>query len=275
MKKEKSNISKNELVIPLSDKINILGTTVDPVNMNSAINFILSSNKNKTSGYICVTGVHGVIESYSNKSLQRIHNSSLLTVPDGMPIVWFGKQQGFDQVGRVYGPDLMLEVLKATSTSPDNNLSLSHFFYGSTVKTLESLLDNLKKKFPNLNISGSYSPPFRDLNRSEEKELIETIKICKPDFFWVGLSTPKQELFMSKYHDILDSGIMIGVGAAFDFNAGIKKDAPTWIKNAGFQWMHRMYQEPFRLGKRYIKIVPIFLLLVLLQLLGIKKYKLN
>ena len=140
---------------------------------------------------------------------------------------------------------------------------------------IDSLKNNLIKKFPELRIVGSFCPPFKELSEKEEDNLTKDVNRCKPDFFWVGLSTPKQERFMSKYIEKLNCGIMIGVGAAFDIHAGFQKDAPNWMKEVGLQWLYRLLQEPKRLWRRYMKIVPKFILLASLQCLGLKKFKIE
>ena len=303
-------------------RTNVLGVGVTSLNMGEAVNTLLDARLKRQSGYVCVTGVHGIIESQRDPVLKEIHNRSFLTVPDGMPTVWMGREQGFVHMGRVYGPDLMLKVCEATSTAveggkwdvvsekpPTSNLqpptmdashSFTHFLYGSTPDVLGKLKTNLEKRFPGIQIVGTFSPPFRPLSDDEETELQRIVAACKPDFFWVGLSTPKQERFMfehsssmnveSRKLDVecennatshvppptpkfpLEAGIMLGVGAAFDIHAGLLKDAPEWIKNSGLQWFYRLCQEPRRLWRRYLDIVPTFLWLVALQLLGIKKY---
>lgn len=304
------------------ERTNVLGVGVSALNMAEAVRTLLNARETGRTGYVCVTGVHGIIESQRDPELKRIHNQSFLTVPDGVPTVWMGREQGFVHMGRVYGPDLMLALCAATSghvesgmsnvgrgeQPPSSNLPpsttnkncFSHFLYGATEEMLEKLKANLETRFPGIQIVGTYAPPFRPLNEEEEAELHHVVKECKPDFFWVGLSTPKQERFMYAHsasmnveggklevgcednatshisHPTaafpLDCGIMLGVGAAFPIHAGLQKDAPEWIKNSGLQWLHRLCQEPRRLWRRYLDIVPTFLWLAALQLLGIKKY---
>jgi N-acetylglucosaminyldiphosphoundecaprenol N-acetyl-beta-D-mannosaminyltransferase len=254
-------------------RTNVLGVGVSALDMDAAAQTLIEARQRGERGYVCVTSVHGVIESQRDPELRRIHNRSFLTVPDGMPLVWMGREQGFVDMGRVYGPDLMLRVCGAGGDR------FTHFLYGATHETLEKLKTNLERKFPGIRIAGIYAPPFRPLNDREEEELNRIISDCKPDFFWVGLSTPKQERFMAGHragadHE-LDCGIMFGVGAAFDIHAGDLKDAPAWIKNAGLQWFYRLCQEPKRLWRRYLHIVPAFLFLTALQLLGIRKYGLE
>ncbi len=252
-------------------RVNILGVGVSAVNFYEAVDLILKHRAFDESSYICVTGVHGVIESQRDDELRRIHNNSYLTVPDGMPNVWMGMEQGYVNMGRVYGPDLMLEIMRETC-SLGAYPSLTHFLFGATEDILMKMKQNFEVKFPHVNIVGIYAPPYRALNDDEEYELSMLVQKLKPDFFWVGLSTPKQEKFMAAHAHNSDFGMMLGVGAAFPIHAGLQKDAPNWIKNSGFHWLYRLCQEPRRLWRRYLEIVPTFLWLAFLQLLGLKRY---
>jgi len=332
-------------------RVNVLGVGVNATSMDAAVNRLLEARQNGESGYVCVTSVHGVMESQGDEHLRQIHNHSLMTVPDGMPLVWMGQEYGFVKMGRVYGPDLMLAVCEQTPalnqgsgvTGQGSEDSLScealakregqrtenrgqqsenggsrseglisdrkcctHFLYGATEETLRKLKANLEAKFPGIQIVGMVAPPFRPLTDEEEVDLQQKVAACKPDFFWVGLSTPKQEKFMAAHcpqgaecHEFqksedgsqrsasdlrspisdlckfpLEAGILIGVGAAFDIHAGNVKDSPKWIKNSGLQWLHRLCKEPRRLWRRYLWIVPGFIYLAALQLLGVRKYNL-
>lgn len=247
--KEKMNCN----VLPRPDRVNVLGVGISAINMATALAQIEDWIKQGECHYVCVTGVHGVMESQKDEELKHIHNSSGLTVPDGMPLVWAGHLLGFTQMSRVYGPDLMLDVC---------NLSVkkgyTHFFYGGKADVAEALRKNLEKSFLGLRIVGTFAPPFRPLNEKEEAGLRILVARLKPDFFWVGLSTPKQERFMAEYIHKLDTKIMLGVGAAFDIHTGSIKDAPKWVKKIGMQWFHRLCQEPRRLWQRYLFNNPIF-----------------
>jgi N-acetylglucosaminyldiphosphoundecaprenol N-acetyl-beta-D-mannosaminyltransferase len=254
-------------------RVNVLGVGVSAINMQSAAEILLAARREGASGYVCVTGVHGVIESQRNPELKIIHNNSFLTVPDGMPTVWMGREQGFTRMGRVYGPDLMLKIMESTASGTSGGLT--HFLCGATDDMLQKLKSNLESRFPGVRIVGTYAPPFRPLNEQEEAELRGMVEACKPDFFWVGLSTPKQERFMAGHADNPGFGIMLGVGAAFPIHAGLQKDSPEWIKNSGLQWFHRLCKEPRRLWRRYLDIVPKFIWLAAMQVLGIKRYELQ
>ena len=235
--------------------------------MQEAVHALIALANAKGKGYVCVTGVHGVMESQSSDELRAIHNRSFLTVPDGVPTVWVGRLRGHKTMARVYGPDLMLAMCEATRDTRH-----THFLYGGKEGVAEELKAELEKRFPGICIAGTYCPPFRPL---EEAELEQLRAQCKADFFWVGLSTPKQERFMSEQLSRLPVHVMLGVGAAFDVHTGRMIDAPEWVKRAGLQWLHRFAQEPRRLARRYLVNNPRFILNIICQSLGLKRYDLN
>jgi len=243
-------------------RTNVLGVGVHAINMDQAVAAIDEAARNRRKGYVCVTGVHGVMEAQSDSEFKQILNNSLLTTPDGMPMVWVGRLQGFRYMDRVYGPDLMLEVCRLSEKR-----GYTHFFYGGKEGAAEKLACALRKRYPNLNVAGSNTPPFRPLNSAEEYALREHVTKTRPDFVWVGLSTPKQERFMADHIGELDCTLMLGVGAAFDIHTGATKDAPLWMKRAGLQWFHRLLQEPRRLWRRYLLNNPKFIFKITLQLL--------
>ncbi|MBL7114468.1 MAG: WecB/TagA/CpsF family glycosyltransferase [Kiritimatiellae bacterium] len=233
--------------------LDILGVNVHPVSMGMAVETLLHATQTRRKGYVCVTGVHGVVEAQRSHALRDIQNRSFLTVPDGMPTVWIGRGRGYGKMGRVYGPDLMLNLCKASVAR-----GLSHFLYGGQQGVAKSLKKVLEEKCPGIRIVGTHTPPFRELTETEEEELQRKIGELKPDILWVGLGTPKQEFFMASHIDSLDVTLMLGVGAAFDIHTGRLRDAPKWVKRAGLQWSHRLLQEPRRLWKRYLYIIPVF-----------------
>lgn len=244
-------------------RADVLGVGVHAINMEQAVAAIDQAVRDRRKGYVCVTGVHGVMEAQSDAEFKEILNNSLLTTPDGMPTVWVGRLQGFRHMSRVYGPDLMLEVCRLSEER-----GYTHFFYGGKEGIAEKLADELRRRYRRLNVVGMNTPPFRPLNPAEEHELQEHVRKTRPDFVWVGLSTPKQERFMADHIGALDCTLMLGVGAAFDVHTGVTKDAPQWVKRAGLQWLHRLLQEPSRLWKRYLINNPKFIFKISLQLLG-------
>lgn len=242
---------------------NILGVWVSAINMKMAVNNIEEWISRKGSHYVCITGVHGVMESQRDEELRRIHNEAGLVTPDGMPLVWLSRLKGFDHVDRVYGPDLMLAVCQQSEEH-----GYRHFFYGGAPSVAEKLATRLKFQFPKLNVVGTYSPPFRSLTAEEDQSEVELIRASNPDIVWVGISTPKQERWMAEHLTRLNSCVLIGVGAAFDFHAALKRQAPRWMQRNGLEWLFRLVTEPRRLWRRYLINNPLFLWLVLLQVLG-------
>jgi N-acetylglucosaminyldiphosphoundecaprenol N-acetyl-beta-D-mannosaminyltransferase len=249
-------------------RVNILGVGVHAVDMPQALDVVDSAVSQDRKGYVCVTGVHGIMEAQKDAAFEGIINRSLLTIPDGMPTVWVGWLNGFSHMRRVAGPDFMLSVCELSVRK-----GYTHFFYGGNEGVAEELKSELTRRFPGLKVVGTYTPPFRPLNHFESAELQMQISELRPDFFWVGLSTPKQERFMQEYLPKLETKLMVGVGAAFDMHTGRVQDAPDWVKNAGLQWLHRLLQEPSRLWKRYLINNPIFVYKMTKQLLGLTKYE--
>jgi N-acetylglucosaminyldiphosphoundecaprenol N-acetyl-beta-D-mannosaminyltransferase len=252
------------------NRANILGVGISAISMADAVHYSDTFLQRGTCGYICVTGVHGIMEAQADDRFREILNRSLLTTPDGMPTVWLGRLQGFKGMTRVYGPDFMLELCRVSVER-----GYRHFFYGGKPGVAEELKQILSNRFPGLQVTGTYTPPFRQLNSEEEASLKRQMQEAGADILWCGLSTPKQERFMAQYSGKLPVKLMIGVGAAFDINSGNLKDAPGWMKAAGLQWLYRMFKEPRRLARRYLKNNPAFLWLTCLQLSGIRKYPLS
>ncbi len=259
-----------ETVMNRISRANILGVGISAVSMADAVQYSDMFLQNGSQGYICVTGVHGIMEAQADEHFRDILNTSLMNTPDGMPTVWLGHRQGFEHMTRVYGPDFMLELCKISVER-----GYKHFLYGGKPGVVDHLKQMLSLRFPGLQITGTYTPPFRPLNWEEEAELKRRLHQSQADILWCGLSTPKQERFMAQYTGKLPVKLMIGVGAAFDINSGNLKDAPGWMKAAGLQWLYRLLQEPRRLARRYLKNNPLFLWLTFLQLSGIRKYPLS
>jgi len=250
--------------------INVQGVKISGINLDSASESIHDAIEAREKGYVCVTGVHGVTEAQERPGFREILNKSFLVTPDGMPMVWMGRLAGNDDIRRVYGPDLMLKICQEGVDKGHR-----HFFYGGNDGVAEQLRDSLVERFPGLQIVGTYTPPFRPLNEEEDAELSAMVKETKPDIIWVGLSTPKQETFMSEYIERLDTTLMFGVGAAFDFHAGLVPQAPSWMQACGLEWFFRLLKEPKRLWKRYLRNNPLFLMRAAGQLTGLVRYRLS
>lgn len=242
----------------MSAQVEVLGVKVSAIDPDTAVRTISSWIDSGRREYVCVTGVHGVIESQSDPALIQIHNSAGMVTPDGMPLVWSGRFAGADWMRRVYGPDLMLSVCERSSEA-----GWSHFLYGAGPGVADAVASRLVDRFPGLAISGTFSPPFRDLTEAEISEVVAMINAARPTIVWIGLSTPKQERWMARFRDLLEAPVLIGVGAAFDIHAGRIAQAPKWMQNSGLEWLFRLSREPRRLWRRYVRVVPVFVWRVL------------
>jgi N-acetylglucosaminyldiphosphoundecaprenol N-acetyl-beta-D-mannosaminyltransferase len=229
------------------DYADVLGIRVSAVNLELALHLAEKWIDAGQPGYVCLSGVHGVMEAQKDPELREIMNRAALNLPDGMPMTWLGWRQGFSAMDRVFGPDFMIEMCRLSSRR-----GYRCFFYGGKPGVAVELASVLRRRIPGLDIVGTYAPPFRPLSPEEERDLFAQIARAKPHVVWVGLSTPKQERFMAQYLDRLQVPLLIGVGAAFDYHTGRIRDCPAWIKRAGLQWLHRLIQEPRRLWKRYL-----------------------
>ncbi len=250
-------------------RVNILGVGVSAVSMGEAVERSMHLIERGLGGYVCVTGVHGIMEAQADPALRDTLNGSFLTTPDGMPTVWLGRARGFRSMTRVYGPDYMLALSEAGLAR-----GFRHFLYGGRPGVAEELKQSLLARFPGMEIVGTYTPPFRPLTDAEEHALAAALAEARADILWVGLSTPKQERFMRQYHGRLPVKLMVGVGAAFDLLSGNLDEAPDWMKRAGLQWLYRLIKEPRRLWRRYLTNNPRFVVLAGLQLAGLKRYAL-
>lgn len=226
-------------------KCEILGVKIAAVNMKQVLRLLGRQAKQWSGEYICVSNVHTTVMSYEDSKYCAIQNQAILALPDGKPLSVICKKRGYSKAGRVTGPDLMMEMLKASKTE-----GYRHYFYGSTWETLDGMKKRLEIEFPYVAVAGMYSSPFRQLTEEENKRITEEINLVKPDFVWVGLGAPKQELWMAEHKGKI-SGLMVGVGAAFDYFTGNIKRAPVWMQRCSLEWLYRLLQEPGRLWKRY------------------------
>ena len=251
-------------------RVNILGVGVSAINMQQALDTIAGWVETSEPHYVCVSGVHGVMESHRDESLRRIHNAAGLVTPDGMPLAWLGRALGGAHVQRVYGPDLMLACCSEFAAH-----GYRHFFYGGAPGVAEQLAARLRERIPSLQIAGCYSPPFRTLTAEEDAALVWQINDSEADIVWVGLSTPKQERWMHAHVARLNAPALVGVGAAFDFHSGMKRQAPRWIQRSGLEWLFRLASEPWRLWRRYLRNNPEFVVRLLMQATGLRTYDLR
>lgn len=245
----------------------ILGVSVSMVDLASATDIIMAFISDRRRAIVGVTGVHGIMEARDDAAFKAVLNKVDLNVPDGMPLVWLGKMAGFPGVGRVFGPDLMLAVTERMA-----RLGLSAFYYGGQPGIAEELADEMARRFPGVRTAGTYCPPFRDLTDAEADAIVAAINGSGAAVVWVGLSTPKQERWMMRFRSRLTAPVLIGVGAAFDYNTGRIQRAPRWMQRCALEWMYRVYQEPRRLWRRYARNNPRFVFYLLCERLRLRRF---
>jgi N-acetylglucosaminyldiphosphoundecaprenol N-acetyl-beta-D-mannosaminyltransferase len=249
-------------------RINVLGVGISAINLEQAVQEIECWIADGTRKYVNVCTVHTVMECQNDTRLRTIVNQSGLSTPDGMPLVWLSRLQGFRETGRVYGPDLMLALCERSQLTGHR-----HFFYGGAPGVADLLARKLRARFPGLSVVGIYSPPMHQTDTQEETDVLDLINRSSADILWVGLGTPKQDYWVSRHRPMLSASALIAVGAAFDFHAGLLRQAPRWMQRIGLEWVFRLAQEPRRLAYRYLVYNPLFVVLVLLQLLKARTYR--
>ncbi len=246
--------------------VNVLGVRIAALDYERAIAQLESFISDGGTHYVCLSNVHAVTESQFDRELKAALNGADLALPDGMPLVWAANLEGHGLPDRVYGPELLLRFCAASEQR-----GYRHFFYGGAPGVAAELAVRIKQLYPGLKIIGAYSPPFRPLTEEEERALAAQLN-DRVDVLWVGLGCPKQEKWMAA-HRHLRVGVMIGVGAAFDFHTGRVAQAPRWMQRHGLEWLFRLFQEPRRLWRRYLVLNNLFILLYLGQRLGLRKYE--
>jgi N-acetylglucosaminyldiphosphoundecaprenol N-acetyl-beta-D-mannosaminyltransferase len=217
---------------------------------------------------IAVTGMHGITEAMHKTEFRQALADAHLVVADGMPVVWIGRFRGHNLPRRVYGPELMIRFCEETAPA-----GYRHYLLGGAPGVPEQLGRSLEKSCPGISIVGTHSPPFRRITPEEDAEIIESINRAAPDVLWVGLGTPKQEIWMHQHRDKLRVPVMVGVGAAFDFLSYRKRQAPEWMRERGLEWFFRLLQEPVRLWRRYLVGGSEFVFLAGLELLRLRRFK--
>jgi N-acetylglucosaminyldiphosphoundecaprenol N-acetyl-beta-D-mannosaminyltransferase len=245
-----------------SDRGDVLGVEVSAIRMEDAIATIERWIGEGRREYVCITGVHGIMECRRDPSLRKIHNQAGMVTPDGVPVVYFLRLIGKKRTERVYGPDLMRKM-----TAISGARGYRHFYYGGDVGVAEKLKQTLVRSVPGLQVVGTFCPPFRAMTPDEDRAVVDMINAARPHIVWVGLSTPKQERWMAAHLGRINAPVLIGVGAAFDFLAGTKRQAPKWMQRHALEWLFRLWSEPRRLWRRYATIVPGFSFLAASELL--------
>jgi N-acetylglucosaminyldiphosphoundecaprenol N-acetyl-beta-D-mannosaminyltransferase len=246
----------------------VLGVRVDAVQIPGVIAQMKEwIATNQPCHFIAVADMHSIMEALHSAGFKSVLHSADLLVPDGYPLVWLGRRRGFAVPRRVYGPELMARFCQETAAK-----GCRHFFYGGAPGVAADLAAHFSIRFPGLQIAGAYCPPFRPLTEEEDREVVANINESRADVVWVGLGAPKQEKWMYEHRGVLNAPVLVGVGAAFDFHTGRISQAPAWMGEHGLEWFYRLMMEPRRLWHRYLIQGSEFAALVLLELLGVKKF---
>jgi N-acetylglucosaminyldiphosphoundecaprenol N-acetyl-beta-D-mannosaminyltransferase len=238
----------------LPREVSVLGVPLALTDYEHTMDWMDATIAHGETGYICVAATHTIMVCHEDAELREAVLNSSLTVPDGQPLVWAMNALGGNLTDRVYGPDLMARFCDRAA----QNGTRMYLYGGRNQGALVQLALNLRQRYPGVKIVGGYSPPFRDLSPDEEDGIVDEINRTKADVIWVGVGAPKQEKWMAAMRPRLDAAVLVGVGAAFDFHAGLVPQAPEWMQSAGLEWLYRMAQEPRRLGPRYVRYNPRF-----------------
>ncbi len=247
-------------------EILVLGMKVSRTDYEETANLVIDWAFRGDSKYVCVATVNNVMEAYDSAAFRTVMNRADLVTPDGMPVVWALRCLGHPAASRVYGPDLTEILLERCARE-----GVPVGFYGAGQEVLHQLLERVKTRYPELAVAYSFSPPFRPLTPAEDEQVIDSINGSGARVLFIGLNTPKQDIWMAAHRGKVQA-VMLGVGAAFDFLAGSKPQAPRWMMKIGMEWLFRLATEPRRLWKRYLKHNPRFLVFFVLQLLGFSRY---
>ena len=225
-------------------RFRVLDVGVSELTMDEAVRRVEGWVSRRDRVYVNVCTTDTVLKCHDDARLAAIVEGAGMATPDGMPLVWIGRAKGF-AVDRVYGPDLMLRVIGQGG-------GLRHYFYGATEQTLVRLQERLSTSFPGMSVVGTYAPPFRPLREDEVGVIANAINAARPDVVWVGIGTPRQDFWMAQFRPLLDVPVLIAVGAAFDFHAGMVHQAPRWMMGIGMEWLFRLLMDPRRLWRRYL-----------------------
>jgi N-acetylglucosaminyldiphosphoundecaprenol N-acetyl-beta-D-mannosaminyltransferase len=239
-------------------RVAIGGIPIHMARFGDALDRVEGLIRSGDAGYVCHVSAHGIVNAQDDPKLAAALAGATLAATDGMPLVWLGRWRGH-VVERIYGPDFMRALLDRTAAWRDRECR--HFFYGASEEVLDGLVRHVRETYPGACVAGGISPPFRPLEPEEEMVDLRVMEEAGADVVWVGLGLPRQELWMARNRPRTRVPLMIGVGAAFDFLAGTKPQAPRFLGAHGLEWLFRMVTEPRRLVPRYLEIVPRFLAL--------------
>lgn len=244
----------------LDKRVSILGIPISVVRMHSALARIDYLTRQPAGSYVCVTDVYNIMLAQQDANHREVLNKASMITPDGKPLSVVAKLRGCEDIGRVCGPDMMLEAMKESSLR-----KWKHFFLGGAEHVPALLSERMREAYPGVEIVGTYSPPFRPLTEAEDDALMDRIRNSGANILWIGLGCPKQERWMAEHVSKLPGIVQIGVGAAFNFHVGEVARAPKWMQTWGLEWLHRLVSEPKRLWRRYLIYAPRFATLALLE----------
>ena len=240
--------------VPQPETAEVLGVPLGLIDYDGALDWIDAMVAARQRGYVCVCNVHAVMASEEDPALRSALLGSSLNVPDGQPLVWALNLLGHSLSDRVYGPELMARSCARAAGSGQR----VYLYGGRNQGALVQLALNLRQRYPGVRIVGGYSPPHRPLAADERGAVIKEINGSRADVVWVGIGVPKQEKWMAEMRDALEAPVLVGVGAAFDFHAGLVPQAPSWLQESGLEWAYRLAHEPRRLWRRYTRYNPRF-----------------
>jgi N-acetylglucosaminyldiphosphoundecaprenol N-acetyl-beta-D-mannosaminyltransferase len=251
-------------------RLNIAGTEVSIVTLPYVLNTLERWIADRSGRYVVCRDVHGIILARRDERFREIHEGADLVTPDGMPLVWTAKLLGCREISRVCGPDLL-----PAAAGRGVGLGWKHYFYGSSPDVVEKLVRKLEARFPGMTVVGTYSPPFRASTAAEDGLACENIRGSGADLVWVGLGSPKQEVWMADNVGRCGGAVLVGVGAAFDFHAATVARAPDWMRRSGLEWAHRLIQSPRRLWRRYLVMAPQFVMYASAEIARVKLTELS
>ncbi len=241
-------------------RVDILGIQVDAQRLDHAADTLARWANDGAPRYVCTCPVYTIMACQESAEALRAISRADMIAADGMPIVWLQRLRGFRDAERVYGPDLMLSVCERTAGQ-----GIRHFFWGGLPGVADKLVETLRARFPALEIAGTYSPSISEVGNAPDPAVVRKLNSSQAHIVWVGLGSPKQDLWMALYRPVLSAPLLVGVGAAFDFLSGAKRQAPRWMQQAGLEWVFRLACEPQRLWRRYLLYNPRFVWQVVRQ----------
>jgi N-acetylglucosaminyldiphosphoundecaprenol N-acetyl-beta-D-mannosaminyltransferase len=251
----------------MTERLNVLGVGISALNMSRALAQLDAWIRSSDRQYVCICNVHSVMECRRSDDVRHVFNRAGMVTPDGMPLVWLLRRAGYRDAGRVYGPDLMLAAMETF-----NARGVRHYLHGGVTGVADQVATRMRERFPGIPIVGASTPAFGTVSELCNAGVAASINLARPDIVWVGMSSPKQDLWMSCMRPHLQAPVLIGVGAAFDFHAGRVKQAPRWMMRSGLEWLFRLTREPGRLWRRYLIDNPWFLFEITRQQLGLKRF---